>query len=146
MKLSHPRIAILLLAGCAQWSAMAAEGATGTWRCGNTYTDQPCQSGKAVEIDDARNARQRREADPAAREARSAGDRLERERIRLEATQGRHQATLIDNKPVAPPREPGNAVKKKKGKNEADHFSAHDPVATAKNKAEKAAKKSAPKS
>ena len=36
--------------------------------------------------------------------------------------------------------------KKKKGKKEADYFSAHDPVATAKNKAEKAAKKSAAKS
>jgi len=151
MKLSHAPIAALLAAACAQLVPLAAHAGAETWRCGNTYTDQPCKDGRIVDLEDARDATQRREADGTTREARAAADRLERERVRLESAQARRAATLIDNKPLdAKPgstQGSGVAQKKKKGKREPDYFSAHDPVATAKKKAaKKADSKSAAKS
>ena len=50
------------------------------------------------------------------------------------------QATLIDSRPAVHEPEADSAKKKKKGRKESDYFSAHDPVATAKKKAEKAEK------
>jgi len=145
MKLSHAPIAAFLAAACAQLAPLAAHGGTETWRCGNTYTDQPCKDGKAIDLDDARGAAQKREADSATHEARTAADRMERDRVRLESAQARRAATLIDNRPLNAKPDPshgaGVAQKKKKGKKEADYFSAHDPVATAKKKAEKKAEK-----
>jgi hypothetical protein len=150
MKLSQAPIATLLAAACAQLVPLAAHAGTETWRCGNTYTDQPCQGGKAIALDDARDAAQKREADRVAREARAAADRLEGERVRLESAQARRAPTLIDNKPLNAKADSsqgtGVAQKKKKSKKESDYFSAHDPVATAKKKAAKAASKSAAKS
>ena len=100
MKLSEPSIAALLAAACAQLVPPAAHAGTETWRCGNTYTDQPCQGGKAIVLDDARDATQKREADGATREALAAAERLERERVRLESAQARRAPALTDNKPV----------------------------------------------
>jgi hypothetical protein len=145
MKPSPSPIAALLAAACIQLAPPTAHAGTETWRCGNTYTDQPCRDGRIVDLEDARNAAQKREADGTTREARAAADRLERERIRLESAQARRAATLIDNRPLdakpAAAQGPGVAQKKKKSKKEPDYFSAHDPVATAKKKAEKKAEK-----
>ena len=55
MKLSPAPIAALLAAACAQLAPLAAHAGTETWRCGNTYTDQPCKDGKAIDLDDARD-------------------------------------------------------------------------------------------
>ncbi|MBT2322888.1 hypothetical protein J7E62_11070 [Variovorax paradoxus] len=132
------------MAACVQLAPPAAHAGTETWRCGNTYTDQPCQGGKAIDPDDARDAAQRREADSATREARTAADRLERDRVRLEAAQGGRAATLIDNKPsnAKPDASPAPGVALKKKKKDPGYFSAHDPVATAKKKAAKKSAKS----
>jgi hypothetical protein len=121
----------------------AAAGAA-TWRCGNTYSDQPCEGGKALALDDARDAAQKRDADRTTREAQAAGERMERERLRLEKAQASHP-TLIDSRPAAPRAEPAVQAKGKgkKGRKEPEYFSAHDPVATAKKKAEKAEKAAA---
>lgn len=149
MRLSHAPIAALLAAACAQLVPPGAYAGTETWRCGNTYTDQPCQGGKAIDLDDARDATQKREADGATREAMAAAGRLERERMRLESAQARRPPALIDNKPLNAKLDssqgPDIAQKKKKSKKESDYFSAHDPVATAKKKAAKAGSKSAAK-
>jgi len=103
MKLSHTRTAIrtsLLLAGaCITWAETAAQGSAAAWRCGNTYSDQPCHGGQALDLDDARSAQQKRDADQATRDVRAEATRMERERLRLEATQGPGQASLIDNAP-----------------------------------------------
>jgi hypothetical protein len=145
MKLSHAPIAALLAAACAQLVPPAAHAGTETWRCGNTYTDQPCQGGKAIDLNDARDATQKREADGATRDAMAAADRLERERVRLESAQARRAPALIDNRPLNAKLDssqgPGVAKKKKKSRKESDYFSAHDPVATAKKKAAKAGSK-----
>ena len=116
MNLSHARIATrgsLLLAGaCLHWAA-AAQSASGIWRCGNTYTDRPCEAGRALPLDEAPGATRKREADQATREARAEAERMERERLRLEAAQGPGQATLLIHtskppRPKPPRREPGD--------------------------------------
>lgn len=144
MKSTTSIIAILAMAACASWAAPPAAGGTIAWRCGDTYTDQPCQGGKALALDDSRDAAQKRQADGATREAQAAGDRLERERMLQEKAQAGRRPTLIDNKPAAAKPEADSMKsaqqKKKKGKKEPEYFSAHDPVATAKKKAEKAGK------
>lgn len=137
---STPRIAILATAACVLWASPPATAGTAAWRCGNTYSDQPCPDGKPLALGDIRDARQKREADNSTRDAQAAGDRLERERLRQEKAQAGRHATLIDSRPSAPKADTGGAKKKKKGKKEPDYFSAHDPVASAKKKAEKAEK------
>jgi hypothetical protein len=145
----HRRIAIVCMALCTWIGTVQGQEASGAWRCGNTYTDQPCPGGKAIALEDARDAAQKREADRVAREARAAADRLEAERVRLESAQARRAPTLIDNKPLnakaGSSQNTGVAQKKKKSKKESDYFSAYDPVATAKKKAAKAASKSGAK-
>ena len=133
-------IAILAMAASALWASPPTTAGTAAWRCGNTYSDQPCQDGKPLALGDMRDAGQKREADNSTREAQAAGDRLERERLQQEKAQAGRHATLIDSRPAAPKADADGPKKKKKGKKEPDHFSAHDPVATAKKKAEKAEK------
>ncbi len=104
MKLSHTttttaRSAALLMAACIPWSAVAAEGG-GTWRCGNTYTDQPCQNGRRIEVDAAGDASQKRAADDTTRDAHAAANRMEGDRRRVEATGARNRPSLIDNSPL----------------------------------------------
>ena len=140
--MKNPRTAIVIvaMAACATWTLQAAAGGSAAWRCGNAYTDRPCPDGKEIALDDARDAARKREADSSTRDAQAAGDRLERERLRQEKAQAGRQATLIDSRPAAPKADADSAKKKKRGKKEPDYFSAHDPVATAKKKAEKASK------
>ena len=139
MNLSQARIATqgsLLLAGaCLHWVA-AAQGPSGIWRCGSTYTDRPCNTGPALELDDTRSAVQKREADQATRALRAEARRMERERLRLEAAQGPGQATLIDNAPRA--REtasgPDRSMKKGTPRKDPQYLSPLDPSAPRKKK------------
>ncbi|VTU40361.1 hypothetical protein H4CHR_05088 [Variovorax sp. PBS-H4] len=137
-------IIVLAMAACASWAAPPTAAGTAAWRCGNTYSDQPCPDGKPLALGDTRGAGQKREADDSTREARIAGDRLERERLQQEKSQPGRHATLIDSRPPAQKSaadaDPDGAKKKKKSKKDPGYFSAHDPVATAKKKAEKAEK------
>lgn len=150
MKLSHQRIArrsaVFLAGACLQWSAIAADGVNGTWRCGNTYTDQPCQGGKPLSVEDTRDTDQKRAADQTTRDAQAAADRMERDRLRLESTSARRQASLIDNqaKPAAakPSRQgKSGAQKSKKGKDPV-YVSGQAPTSPPTKKASKSAKKS----
>jgi len=92
------RCATLLMAACIPWSATAAD-VVGSWRCGNTYTDQPCKSGRLVEVDDARDSDQKQHADATIRDAHTAANRMESDRRRLEATGARNRPVLINNSP-----------------------------------------------
>ncbi|MDM0105049.1 hypothetical protein QTH97_08915 [Variovorax sp. J22R24] len=148
MRLSHTRIAarsaILLAAACLQWDALAAEGSSGTWRCGNSYTDRPCEGGRALKFQDARTADQRREADRTTRDARMAADRLERERLHLESVSARRQASFIDNKPqprmATPTHRDANAVyKMKKRPKDPVYVSRQDPASPPKKRASRSA-------
>ncbi|HEY2255327.1 MAG TPA: hypothetical protein VGI11_06790 [Variovorax sp.] len=137
MNLSHSRIATrgsLLFAGaCLQWAALGAEAATGIWRCGNHYTDRPCEGGRPLGADDPRTAQQRREADQDTRDARALAERMERERLRLEDSAVGKRATLIDDPriPQAAGARPDRSVepsRAKPGKNP-KYLSPRDPSA-----------------
>jgi hypothetical protein len=108
--------AALLTAVCLP-CATAADG--GVWRCGNVYTDQPCKNGKQVEIDDARDAGQKRAADESARDAQASARRMEADRLRLETAGARNRPALIDNAPKQNAGQPAaHAKKTRKGQKE----------------------------
>ena len=117
---------------------MAAEGGPTTWRCGNTYTDQPCKGGNALDLDDARSPQQKRDADQATRDAGALADRLERDRQRLEARQGPGQAALIDNRPRhAPSSHEDAALKKPKLRKDTYYVNPQEPSSKRQKKAAK---------
>lgn len=55
-----------------------------TWRCGNTYSDRPCEGGRPVKVEDHRSDQDRRAADAGARSAQTQADHLERTRLSQE--------------------------------------------------------------
>lgn len=61
----------------------SAQGAS-TWRCGNAYSDRPCEGGSTVKVDDRRSNEDRRAADAGTRNAQTQADRMERNRLSLE--------------------------------------------------------------
>jgi hypothetical protein len=65
-------------------SAVAAAQGANTWRCGNTYSDQPCEGGRTVKVDDRRSDEDRRAADAGTRGIQTQADRMERNRLSLE--------------------------------------------------------------
>jgi CelD/BcsL family acetyltransferase involved in cellulose biosynthesis len=142
MKPSRTAAATLaaLVMAAASWGAAAADG-HGIWRCGNTYTDRPCEHGRLIGADDARDAIRKRDADDSARDARAAADRMERDRLRLEAAGARNRAVLLDDvrRPAADARIPGKArAKTHKARQEVLYA---DPQAAAEQKSKKKSKK-----
>ncbi|QFZ83500.1 hypothetical protein GFK26_12375 [Variovorax paradoxus] len=55
-----------------------------TWRCGNTYSDQPCEGGRTVKVDDRRNDADRKASEDAARRNERSAGRLARSRQSME--------------------------------------------------------------
>ncbi len=142
------RIAIACMAACT-WLAAAAAAAQeppGAWRCGNTYTDRPCEGGKAVATGDAPGIDQAREAQDDTRRIQAAADRMERDRLRQEHARAQQPGLVHFPRPAnpsAPPqaREAGAKRKKEKGekgRKEPDFFTASGPGSTARKKAPKA--------
>lgn len=84
MKMRAITFAIFLIASYAQLSTATAQNSQGTWRCGNTYTDQPCKGGKEVSVDDSRSEADRRAADAATRHNERRAGELERSRLKLD--------------------------------------------------------------
>ena len=80
---SKTAIAIFSIAAGICSAGAAAQGAN-TWRCGNTYSDQPCEGGRTVKVDDRRSDEDRRAADAGIRSAQTQADRMERSRLSLE--------------------------------------------------------------
>jgi len=114
-------------------AAQQISGAKPVWRCGSTYSDQPCAGGKSVDVDDARSAADRHAANAATRHAASSASAMERDRVHLErdAVQ-REQANARANAlakarldkaahPAAPPR---SSRKHKAGHLPPDYFTA----------------------
>lgn len=134
----HRRIAIVCTALCTWIGTVQAQEASGAWRCGNTYTDQPCTGGKAVALDAAPSADQTREAERNTRRTQAAADRMERDRLRQEKAAPSPLIHLPKPTQAASPAEPAHpAAKKKKGRKEPDFFTAAGPGASKKKKAEK---------
>jgi hypothetical protein len=77
-------IAIFFIASSALWLPAVAQGRSETYRCGNTYTDRPCQGGKPVKVDDARTEADRRASEAGTQKAEIRADQLERVRLSQE--------------------------------------------------------------
>lgn len=131
----HRRATIACMAFCTWIGAVQAQEASGAWRCGNTYTDQPCKGGKAVALDEAPHADQAREAERATRRTQAAADRMERDRLRQEKSAPSPLIHLPKPTQAASPAEPvHSAAKKKKGRKEPDFFTAAGPRTSKKKK------------
>ena len=129
------RTAIVCLALCTWIGAVQAQEASGAWRCGNTYTDQPCTGGRAVALDAAPSADQAREAERNTRRTQAAADRMERDRLRQEKSAPSPLIHLPKPTQAASPAEPvHSAAKKKKGRKEPDFFTAAGPRTSKKKK------------
>jgi hypothetical protein len=113
---------------------------TGAWgqnvyKCGNTYSQQPCPGGTLVDAADTRTSEQKKAADQASERHAKAADTLEQARLKKEKTE--QQALTASKKPtVAPsttasqPRDsagPKKTAKKSKAKAEGD-FKAQVPA------------------
>ena len=68
-----------------------AIGSMSTWasaqnvyRCGNTYSQTPCPSGKSLDVTDSRTADQKKQTDAAAASSAKAGDNMEKTRLAQE--------------------------------------------------------------
>lgn len=133
MKLSAHRIPAALLAASACLAQASTPIAPGAWRCGNTYTDRPCQGGQAVAVDDPRSAAQKLEADAMTRQSRAEADRMEQDRLRQERAAANRQVVYIA-KPRVQPEEAkakpahADASRRKKSRREPEHFTAATPV------------------
>jgi hypothetical protein len=127
-------IAALCLAGSG-WIAPAA--AQNIYRCGNSYSQQPCPGGTLVPADDARSASQRSQTSLASERDAKAADAMEKARLneeakpaqvamppaKLEEIPQEERQTVVEGKAKKPAyftavaRKPGDTqVKKKKKK------------------------------
>jgi hypothetical protein len=62
--------------------AGATSAHAATWRCGSTYTDQPCADGKPVVVDDPRSEADRRASVNATRRMEAQSEKMERSRLK----------------------------------------------------------------
>jgi hypothetical protein len=76
------RILVLVLAAAATAGVADAQP---VYRCGDSYSQQPCPGGKLVETDDPRSASQRAQTTEAARRDGKLADRMEKARLKEEA-------------------------------------------------------------
>ena len=105
------QFALVFVALCACGSGAIAQT---VYRCGDSYSQQPCAGGTVLQPDDARSEAQRKQTDAAAQRDAKAGDALEKARLKEEArptsaylSQPRPDATMPDRKPVmAKPKKP----------------------------------------
>lgn len=145
MKLSAHRIpTVALLAAASTCLAPAftpmgnpvfAQTMPGAWRCGNSYSDRPCEGGKALALDDARSNAQKRDADAATRRTQAAADQMEKERLRQERAAAGRQVTYIPKTPAHPEATTTQAAlaradvsRRKKNRREPEHFTAAAPA------------------
>ncbi|MDZ4357593.1 MAG: hypothetical protein U1B84_14425 [Variovorax sp.] len=57
-------------------SAASMGASAQTWRCGNAYSDQPCEGGRTVKVNDRRSDVDRKASEDAARRNERSADRL----------------------------------------------------------------------
>ena len=73
---------------CAATGCIAPAGAQGTqgiYRCGNSYSQQPCADGKLVAASDSRSAAQKSQTDQATKRDAQSADAMEKARLKEEA-------------------------------------------------------------
>ena len=141
-------IAALLIAASAHPAGAAGPNDAGAqaWRCGSSYSDQPCPGGRAVTVHDVRSSADRQAQDRSTRDTQRQADAMARERRALEHEAARQRPGVIAPPPApaakVPPREtvakpPKTHKPKKHAKGETDAFTARDPSAAAAGKQRK---------
>jgi hypothetical protein len=75
-------IAILMIAICSVPAWAQGQNDSKFWRCGNTYTDQPCASGRAIQADPSPSEEARAAADTQTRRIEKRNDEMESLRVR----------------------------------------------------------------
>jgi hypothetical protein len=136
-------LAIGVLCTALGWGApAAAQGMQGIYRCGDTYSQQPCAGGKLVAASDSRSATQKAQTDEATKRDARAADAMEKARIKEEARPvpvgmplPKQDAASKGGKKPEPkakakkkpehftavaPKKPGEEPARKKGKNKKD--------------------------
>lgn len=121
---------VIAAAGLAVQSGAQAQA---VWRCGNSYSQQPCAGGAKVPAADPRTPAETARAGDVARGDWALADRLERERLAREKNAGK--ALVIG--PAQPAASAASAARKDK---KARELAAIDP-ATVKHRKKKRAKK-----
>jgi hypothetical protein len=77
---------IALLCAAAGWMApAAAQNTQSIYRCGDSYSQQPCAGGKLVAASDTRSASQKSQTDQATRRDAKSADTMEKARLKEEA-------------------------------------------------------------
>jgi hypothetical protein len=66
-------------------ATLHAGAADTVWRCGDSYSSQPCPGGKAVQADDPRTPQQRAQTLEAARKDARSADEMQKARLKEEA-------------------------------------------------------------
>ncbi|MBG9389556.1 hypothetical protein [Caenimonas aquaedulcis] len=142
----HRLVRLAGLAAAASVFALPAS-AEGVYRCGSSYSQEPCPGGKLVVVDDPRSQAQRTQTSEASKRDAKLGDAMEKARIKEEAKPA--QALLPPPKAEEPAtaREPQiTTIKPLKAKGQAkaknpEFFTATAPAKPADKTAKKSAKK-----
>ena len=114
-----------------------AIGSMSTWasaqnvyRCGNTYSQTPCPSGKSLDVTDSRTADQKKQTDAAAASSAKAGDNMEKTRLAQEQRDlAANKARPVVIAPAAPKvaAEPQPRTHAKRKKKTSPYFTAQAP-------------------
>ena len=134
----HKKLSIVVGCIVAGWVMPAA--AEDIYRCGDSYSQQPCPGGKLVLTEDARSASQRSQTSLAVQRDAKAADAMEKARLKEEEKPA--QAALPPARPQEIPEEEAKAVSFGKPK-KSPYFTAVSPrkPGDAKAKKKKAKKK-----
>ena len=108
----NPKLMLAAAVAACTWLSPVA-GQT-VYRCGDSYSQQPCPDAKAVPAEDPRTAVQRRESLQATQRDAQAAHRMEEARLKEEARAPRAPADAVPAKPSAPPEENPVIVRRKK--------------------------------
>jgi hypothetical protein len=118
-------LALLLAATllCLPWAH-----AQTVYRCGSSYSQQPCPDAKPVDVSDSRSREQKAQSDAAVRHDKQAADSLEKSRLKQEELAARSQSAGNSasgpHKRAAAPEPPNSAQRKHK---KPEYFTARNP-------------------
>ena len=121
------RIALALLLATALSGLPCAHAQT-VYRCGNSYSQQPCPEAKPVDVTDSRTHDQKAQSDAAVKHDKQAADSLEKSRLKQEELAARSRSAGNSSggahQRAAAPEHANNAQRKHK---KPEYFTARNP-------------------
>jgi hypothetical protein len=134
----HTFYAILLIASCALSTGATAQN---VYKCGSSYSQDPCPGGAVIDVADRRTSDQKKQTDMAASSDTKTAERMEKSRLQQE------KADRGAQKPLAEPTKKAStnhaaSPKVKTKKQVPDNFTAQVPGEKKKTMARKTASKS----